>query len=199
MAGIVRAFRAKHRALAIRDVNALASAVWRGRTFEEKSIAISLVDSYAKGLDDSSWTLLDTWVDKCVGWGMCDSLGSGPIAKMVRAKPTRFRDLQRWAKSGNPWRRRIAVYALHDWVLAGELDRPFRLLQTLLKDEDFWVRRAVGTWLRESWKRDRKRTESFLREHVHGLPKVVITVATERAPKAFREELRQDAGNRPPT
>jgi len=115
---------------------------------------------------------------------------------MARARPARFRDLQRWAKSGNPWRRRVAVYALHDWVLAGELDRPFRLLRALLYDEEFWVQRAVGTWLRECWKRDRRRTEAFLRAHVRGLPRVVITVATERAPKALREELRRDRENR---
>jgi 3-methyladenine DNA glycosylase AlkD len=76
-------------------------------------------------------------------------------------------------------------------VFAGELDKPFRVLERLLYDEEFWVQRAVGTWLRESWKKDHIRTEAFLRSHVRGLPKVVITVATERAPKALREELRE--------
>src|SRR5436309_8155725 len=55
------------------------------------------------------------------------------------------------------------------------------------------VQRAVGTWLRESWKKDRERTAAFLRAHARGLPPVTITVATERAPKAFREKLRRDA------
>ncbi|MGQ0796258.1 MAG: DNA alkylation repair protein, partial [Methanobacteriota archaeon] len=72
----------------------------------------------------------------------------------------------------------------------------FRLLEPLLRDEAFWVQRAVGTWLRELWKRDRRRTEAFLRKHVRGLPPVVITVATERAPKSFRDELRRTSGVR---
>ena len=73
----------------------------------------------------------------------------------------------------------------------GELDRPFRLLEQLLYDKEFWVQRAVGTWLRECWKEDRSRTEAFLRKHARGLPRIVISVATERAPKTLREELRR--------
>jgi len=191
MRAILAAFRKGHRGATAKDANALAGALWRGTTFEEKALAIMMMDAHAKILDEASWGLLDGWVDGCVGWGMCDSIGAGPIAKVVHAKPGRFRELLRWAKSANPWRRRIALYALHDYVLAKELDKPFTLLEKLVYDEEFWVQRAVGTWLRECWKRDARRTEAFLRRHVNGLPRVVVTVATERAPKAFREELRR--------
>ena len=193
--GIVRAFRKAHPGLTAPEVNAVAAAVWRGRTFDEKAVAIALMYAHASALDESSWNLLDTWVDECVGWGMCDGIGSGPIAEMVRSKPARFHHLMKWAASPNLWRRRIALYALHDFVLAKDLDKPFQLILKLLYDQESWVQRAVGTWLRECWKRDRRRTESFLRNHVKGLPKVVITVSTERAPKAFREELRRNREN----
>ena len=191
MRAILAAFRKGHRGATAKDANALAGALWRGTTFEEKALAIMMMDAHTKILDGTSWRQLDGWVDGCVGWGMCDSIGAGPIAKVVHAKPGRFRELLRWAKSANPWRRRIALYALHDYVLAKELDKPFTLLEKLVYDEEFWVQRAVGTWLRECWKRDARRTEAFLRRHVNGLPRVVVTVATERAPKAFREELRR--------
>ena len=75
-------------------------------------------------------------------------------------------------------------------VYAKDLKRPFALLEKLLYDEEFWVQRAVGTWLRECWKRDNRKTERFLLKHAKGLPRVTITVATERAPKHFREKLR---------
>ena len=110
---------------------------------------------------------------------------------MVYAKTARFRDLVRWTRTKNLWRRRASTYALHRFVRRGELDKPFQLLEKLLYDDEFWVQRAVGTWLRECWKIDRPRTEAFLRAHVSGLPRIVISVATERAPKAFREELRR--------
>lgn len=110
---------------------------------------------------------------------------------MLYRDPSRFEEVLEWTLSTNLWRRRVSAYAMRNFVLAGELDRPFALLERLLYDKEFWVQRAVGTWLRECWKKDRRKTEAFLLGHVRGLPRVVITVATERAPRTFKEELRQ--------
>jgi 3-methyladenine DNA glycosylase AlkD len=188
---IVAGFKKTHKDVDAKTLNPLAASLWDGATFEEKALAISLFDSYLKILDEDSWTLLDRWAGEAIGWGLCDWLGLGPIAKIAYRQPKRFREIMGWTKSTNPWRRRIAVYALRDFVFAGELDEPFRLLERLVHDPEFWVQRAVGTWLRECWKKDPRRTEAFLRKHVRGLPKVVITVATERAPPALRAELRR--------
>ena len=176
--------------LTTQQVNLLAAALWSGETYEEKNIAIGLLGRHADELDDRSWSLADSWVDEAVGWALSDGLASGPISAMVSAHPKRFAEILRWTKAENFWRRRAATYALNEFVRAGDLDRAFRLLERLLYDEEFWVQRAVGTWLRECWKKDAKRTEAFLRKHVRGLPPVTITVATERASKAFRDKLR---------
>jgi 3-methyladenine DNA glycosylase AlkD len=189
--GILRGFVAEHRDPAPRDLNRLAGSLWRGPTYEEKILAILLMDRFAARLDDASWSLLDRWVETAIGWGLSDSLAAGPIASMVYRSPARFREVMRWTRARHFWRRRASTYALARLVQSRELDPPFRLLERLLYDDEFWVQRAVGTWLRECWKRDRRRTEAFLRAHVRGLPPVVITVATERAPKAFRAELRR--------
>jgi len=191
MRAILTAFAKDHRTLPATDVNALAAALWAGPVFEEKSLGILLLSRYETILDDHSWTLTERWVDEATGWGLSDGLASGPIAGMVYAKPSRFRDILHWTRAKNIWRRRASTYALHRFVRAGELNKPFQLLEKLLYDEEFWVQRAVGTWLRECWKKDRRRTEAFLRKHARGLPRIVISVATERAPKAFREELRR--------
>ena len=191
MRAILARFWGGHRHLTVSQVNALAAALWSGPTFEEKALAIAVLARYGKVLDDASWRLADSWVDRATGWALSDGLASGPIAAMVRARPARFRDILRWTRAKQLWRRRASTYALHDLVFAGDLDKPFALLEKLLGDEEFWVQRAVGTWLRECWKKDRRRTEAFLRRHARGLPPVVITVATERAPRTFRQSLRR--------
>jgi len=165
--------------------------LWRGTTYEERLSAIELLDRHPEGRTPALWRQVDRWVDTATGWALSDSLAAGPISGWLAAEPVRFREVLRWTRSPNFWRRRAASYALRDWVLAGRLDRPFRLLDRLLDDEEFWVRRAVGTWLRECGKRDRARTNSFLRAHAGRLSCVTITVATERSPKAFRAELRR--------
>src|SRR5881296_867985 len=193
MRAVLATFAKDHRALSAAEVNTLAAALWSGRVFEEKALGILLLGRYEKILDDDSWRLAERWVDDATGWGLSDGLASGPIAGMVYTKPARFRDLLRWTRAKNIWPRRASTYALHRFVRAGELDKPFQLLEKLLYDEEFWVHRAVGTWLRECWKKDHRRTEVFLRHHAAGLPPVTLSVATERAPKAFRLELRRKA------
>jgi len=188
---IVAGFRRGHRDIDACDLNRLASRLWERSTFEEKATAISLLDAYSKILDDASCHVLDTWVDEATGWGLCDWLALGPIATIVHREPRRFREILRWTRSRNPWRRRIAVYSTRDFAFAGELERPMQVFERLLYDDEFWVQWAGGTWLRESWKKDRRRIEAFLRDHALGLPAVTITVATERASKAFRAELRE--------
>lgn len=189
---ILKDFWRAHRELDEKSMNALARALWPGETFEEKVVAIGLLSQYEKILGDDSWTLADGWVDEATGWGLSDSLAAGPVAGMVRSKTARFREILRWTRATNPWRRRASTYALHRYVRAKDLDRPFQLLTKLLRDDEFWVQRAVGTWLRECWKVDPKRTEKFLLSHIRrGLPPVVVSVATERASKSFRARLRR--------
>jgi 3-methyladenine DNA glycosylase AlkD len=196
MRGIISAFVSAHRDLDSKTVNALVDSLWKGKVTEEKWAAILILARYRKAWDNSSWRMADRWIDDAVGWGLCDSLGSGPVADMLHTNQARYREVLRWTRSKNFWRRRTSTYAMRAFVRAGELDMPLALLERLLYDEEFWVQRAVGTWLRECWKKDEKRTAAFLRKHVRGLPPVTITVATERAPKSFREELRRRAAGR---
>ncbi len=190
MREIHKAFAEDHPDLTASEVNALAAAMWDSETVEEKFFAIGLLDRHRDTLDDASWKLADSWVDAATGWALSDGLASGPISFMVHARPKRFAEILRWTNAENFWRRRASTYALHEFIRRGELDKPFRLLEKLLYDEEFWVQRAVGTWLRECWKKDAKRTSAFLLAHSPGLPPVTVTVATERSSKAFRKKLR---------
>ena len=183
-------FKERRPQMNVSDVNALAKRLWSFETYEEKVFAIGLLGRHEKLLSDASWHLMDKMTDDAIGWALSDGLASGPVSAYAHAHPARYNDILRWTKSKDYWRRRASTYALNEFIRAGELDKPFELLERLLYDEEFWVQRAVGTWLRECWKKDQSRTERFLRKHVKGLPPVTITVATERASKSFRNELR---------
>jgi 3-methyladenine DNA glycosylase AlkD len=172
------------------EIRAFMESLWAGKVFEEKVVAIELLNRRSLAPNDLAWRLGNRWVDSATGWALSDSLAGGPIAASVAAKPEHFADLLKWTRSANLWRRRASTYALRPWLRAGDLDPPFRLLERLLDDPERWVQRAVGTWLRECWKRDRVRTERFLLREARRLAPVTITVATERASPSFRAKLR---------
>ncbi len=178
----------------LRDV---LRALWAGRWFEERAVAIEILVRAGIGrADRATWRLADRFVDTASGWALSDSLASGPISRGLAADPRRFREILGWTGSPNLWRRRAAAYAMNGLVRSGELDRPFVLLDRLARDPERWVQRAVGTWLRECGKVDGPRTERFLFAHVRDLAPVAITVATERSSPKLRAALR-DAHARP--
>jgi 3-methyladenine DNA glycosylase AlkD len=190
MVAIERDFRHRHPRLHPQDLHRLAAALWAGRTFEERILGCQLLLAYPMSWTPATWVLAGRWVDQAEGWGLCDTLAGGPVSRMLEAEPSRFGEVQSWTRSPNLWRRRAALYALNRWVRTGHLDRPFDILRRLRRDPEPWVQRAVGTWLRECWKKDRARTERFLEQHAGQLPPTVLTIATERAPRAYRVRLR---------
>ncbi|MGP8077062.1 MAG: DNA alkylation repair protein [Thermoplasmata archaeon] len=173
-----------------RDIERLASLLWRGTTYEERALAIVLLDRQPHLLADSTWRLMDRWVRRATGWGLCDALAGGPIARMVATDPSRLPEILRWARSPDIWRRRASLYSLHHLVRRGRLTEPLRVIDVLVEDPEFWVQRAVGTWLRECGKRDEARIRTYLRRNAARLPPVALTVATERVPAALRAQLR---------
>ncbi|MGD0249735.1 MAG: DNA alkylation repair protein [Thermoplasmata archaeon] len=188
---LLRESRARLRALSPSARLALARSLWNGRTFEERLLAVALLDQFLPAGEPRAWRLLDRWVDAATGWALSDSLAAGPIARSLAQDGRHFAEILRWTRSRSFWRRRASTYALHDWVFAGKLDRPFRLLERLVADPEFWVQRAVGTWLRECWKQNPRRTERFLLRHARVLAPVTVSVATKRAPKELLLELRR--------
>jgi 3-methyladenine DNA glycosylase AlkD len=191
MREVMKARQSQFMQMSVGELNILSGILWAEPTLEEKSFAISLFGGHSSLLDDESWSIMNRWIEQASGWALCDSLGSGPISSMLYRDPSRFEEVLEWTRSANLWRRRVSACAMRDFIFAGRLERPFVLLERLLYDKEFWVQRAVGTWLRECWKKDRRKTEAFLLGYVRGLPRVVITVATERAPRTFKEKLRR--------
>jgi 3-methyladenine DNA glycosylase AlkD len=177
-----------------RDEAELLRAVrrlWAGPVFEDRMVAILLLDRYARRLTEVGWRAVDRCVTGATGWALSDTLAAGPVARLVERSPRRWSLVFGWARSPDPWRRRAALYAQARRVRAGTIDGPLRLLHALHADPDPWVQRAVGTWLRACREVDRTRVDRFLWSHAGALAPVTISVATEKAPRRFRRALRR--------
>ena len=193
---IAREFEREHGRIPMTKLHALCRELRNGSTFEERTLAVVLLGRRRREMNHATWRLANSWIDSSTGWGLCDGLASGVIADMVLADLSHLSELREWTKSKNPWRRRAALYALNRIVRSGDLDHAIPIIKALIRDPEFWVQRAVGTWLRECWKKDSRRVQEFLIGNAKGLPRTVVTVATERAPKSFRERLRAMASSK---
>ncbi len=168
----------------------VADNLFSGRILEEKVMAVFLLEKQTPRFSDDEFKLFASWLDRVTNWSDHDALAHDLLAPMVAAKPARCREVFRWAKSPNRWRRRAACVVL----IRGARERQFfqqivQLSNPLLRDEDDMVQKGLGWLLRETAKADPKRTVPYLMKIRKKAPRLVLRTACETLPVATRKQV----------
>lgn len=174
----------------------VADELFAGRILEEKVMAVFLLEKQTKNFGDSEFQLFASWLDRVTSWADHDAVTRYLLAPMVAAEPGRCREVYRWAKSPNRWRRRAACVAL----IRGARERKFfpqieRLSNQLLNDEDDMVQKGLGWLLRETAKANRERTLPYLMNIRKRAPRLVLRTACETLPLAKRKQVLSERAN----
>ena len=143
-----------------------------------------------------SFSSFASWLDRVTSWADHDAVTRYLLAPMVAAEPGRCREVYRWAKSPNRWRRRAACVAL----IRGARERKFfpqieRLSNQLLNDEDDMVQKGLGWLLRETAKANPERTVPYLMNIRKRAPRLVLRTACETLPLAKRKQVLSERAN----
>jgi 3-methyladenine DNA glycosylase AlkD len=170
----------------------VADKLFKGRVLEEKVFAVFLLENQTTNFGDSVFKVFASWLDRVSSWADHDALVHGLLAPMVAADPARCREVFRWAKSPNRWRRRAACVAL----IRGARERQFfreivRLSNRLLQNEeqDDMVQKGLGWLLRETAKADAKRTVPYLMKIRKNAPRLVLRTACETLSLSARRRV----------
>jgi 3-methyladenine DNA glycosylase AlkD len=168
----------------------VADKLFSGRLLEEKVFAVFLLEKQTKDFGDKEFALLASWLDRVSSWADHDALAHYLLAPMVAAEPARCREVVRWAKSPNRWRRRAACVALIRGARAKQFFPEIkRLSNLLLADPDDMVQKGLGWLLRETAKADPKRTVPYLMKIRVRAPRLVLRTACETLPAATRQRV----------
>jgi 3-methyladenine DNA glycosylase AlkD len=167
----------------------VADKLFAGQVLEEKVMAVFLLEKQTN-LGDDKFQLLVSWLDRVSSWADHDALVHDLLAPMLVADPARCREVFRWAKSPNRWRRRAACVVL----IRGTRERRFfeqivRLSNQLLHDEDDMVQKGLGWLLRETAKADPKRTVPYLMKIRKNAPRLVLRTACEKLSLSERRRV----------
>jgi len=168
----------------------VADQLFSGQVLEEKVMAVFLLENQTENFGNGEFRRFASWIDRVTSWADHDALAHYLLAPMVAAKPARCREVFRWAKSRNRWRRRAACVAL----IRGARERQFfaeivRLSNRLLHDKDDMVQKGLGWLLRETAKADPKRTVPYLMRIRKNAPRLVLRTACETLPVATRKQV----------
>ncbi len=173
------------------------------RSFEAKNLAFIFLDQNYKHISAKVQVkVLPAWVRHIDNWGHSDNL-SKFLSRLVELPETQEKMLMHintWNRSKNLWERRQSLVALFYYARTRKRHLPFEyvigLIENLLPDSEYFVQKAVGWTLRESYNVYPKETYHFLSEHIASLSPYAFSASTEKMSvreKAALKEKRQTA------
>jgi 3-methyladenine DNA glycosylase AlkD len=162
----------------------------RSEVHEDRTLAlVILVIQFEKGDDDARKRIYNLYVANTQhinNWDLVDISAPQIVGGYLEERSRK--PLYRMAKSSSLWERRISIVATHWFIRDGDFDDTLKISETLLRDEEDLIHKAVGWMLREVGKRNVATLEAFLGEQCRSMPRTTLRYAIER----FSEEKRRE-------
>jgi len=118
-------------------------------------------------------------------WDMVDRSAPYVIGGYLVDKPRKI--LYKLAKSKNKWERRTAIVSTYYFIRQNDLDDTFAIAKLLVQDKHDLIQKAVGSWIREAGKRNKKMLLDFLDQHASTMPRTMLRYAVEKLDKKQKE------------
>ncbi|MFQ5883722.1 MAG: DNA alkylation repair protein [Thermoplasmata archaeon] len=135
-------------------VHRIAEELWSVPVYDVKTLAISILRRFQKMVDRSTFDVVEVWFDDIDNWSHCDCLSVYVLGSIVLRDDSVISEIMSWTKSDNPWRRRGALLStmLGNRKGMGDPFWTFTMLNDVLEDEGYYVRKAFSWVLREMGK-----------------------------------------------
>jgi 3-methyladenine DNA glycosylase AlkD len=193
---MVKEFAAATKGLTLSDAIGMADLAFASSCREEMLFATFVVARFKARFEPSLWPKLSSWVDGIDNWETCDQLAMGVAGEMIgRAidaqREAWVRDLESWADTANPWRRRFAVATTTVLNQKGRNDAQtaLRVCERVIADGDKSVQKAVGWALREACKSNPASVFALLKKHQAAMPRAVLRESAQKLTDSQRASL----------
>jgi len=159
--------------------------------YEGRMGAVCIMDFQArnkKTTDARKKELFELYIkkhDRINNWDMVDRSAPHVVGGYLIDKPRSI--LYKLAKSKDPWERRTAIVSTWFFIRQGDIDDTFKIAEILIKDEHDLIHKAVGSWVREAGKRNKRKLIAFLDKYATVMPRVMLRYATEKLDKKQKE------------
>jgi len=98
-----------------------------------------------------------------------------------------------WREGKNKFQRRISAVALIKLLdKEKNIDRLIKFVEPLMSDSEREVHQGVGWFLRETWKIEKKKTESFLLKWKNTAPRLIFQYATEKMTASEKARFKKE-------
>lgn len=163
------------------DYEGLVSALWAGKTREERYCGISVARAYPSFVDLETMGLYERLIREGAWWDFVDEIAIQLVGTVWRAhRKSLSSRMDAWARDPDRWIRRAALIGQLKHRDETDHRRLFRYCRELSDDDDFFIRKGIGWSLREYGKSNPERVASFLRRHKGRLSPLSVREASRR-------------------
>ena len=147
-----------HRDLDVDQVIELARILWEPSVHESRLAAALVLETCVERLRPSDVTVIEEFLRQAGTWALVDPLAAGVASRLLQLHPGLTSTYRQWAADEHQWVRRSGVLAFLGVLRHEEtFDEYFRvfseIVDPLLTDNRFFVRKAIGWVLREASKK----------------------------------------------
>lgn len=158
------------------------NTVWFEPMLSEARVLISyILSKYHSNFDKAVWPYVDQWVESIDHWISNDHLCIEIAPHLKVYEDPIYTDLENWITSNNFWRRRFAIVSFLKHVRNNTeaVSAMLPLMDQIIEDKSYYVRKAIPWLLREASKSDPENVKDFIKERIKFLSKTELREATK--------------------
>jgi 3-methyladenine DNA glycosylase AlkD len=177
---------------------ALVDELWGRGIHECRMAAVELLDVHLDRLEARDLVAIERLLRESGTWALVDPLAATVAGPLVERFPALGRRLDAWAKDPDFWIRRAALLA-HLVPLRegrGDFARFARYADTMLEEQEFFIRKAIGWVLRDAGRRAPETVARYLKPRASRAAGLTVREAVKYLPAADRAAILAAAGKR---
>jgi 3-methyladenine DNA glycosylase AlkD len=130
----------------------LACELWDSGALEEKIIAIKIMEKMGKKDPKKLLSLFKKFSKEIENWAVCDGLGMQFLRSIIKTHSKEiFAIAGQFNRSNDPWQRRLSLVMV-EWYTrdSSHHSEIKKLVKTLEKDDEYYVKKAVA-WINRNF------------------------------------------------
>lgn len=172
----------------------LLNIIWDEGSYEAKQIAGKSIEKFAPKHPKICLNFISKILDEIDNWSVCDNLAMFGIEPIVLSNPDLVLPLsEEWINSENKWIRRFGVVTLRGYKRVKTTNQVFKILDTIMVDNEKDVKKAVSWILREITKGNPDEVTVFLKKWAQRNPskhtRWIIKDGMKKLPEKEREKI----------
>lgn len=172
------------------EIFELCQTLWQSGNLEESFVACHWSYSICKRYEPNDFEVFEQWVNNFISnWASCDTFCNHTVGEFIEMYPDYLKELKRWAKSNNRWKRRASAVSLIVPAKKGLfLNDVFQIADILLTDKDDMVQKGYGWMLKVASNKHQQEVFDYVIKHKAIMPRTALRYAIEKMPPELKKQ-----------